>query len=175
MNSLEHIHPQHLDNDDIEYADAKKWFDEKTVILENKYNLSDPIELNLKNAIANLKTNLIDEKTFLAQKSACLQDLEIIDGKFDELAGMDEKVMHSIKNLALVDGPTNAALGNNLMDVKRQILTDRTSTLATYVPLGTWFVFNKYFSHEVKDLQFWTNVDREAYFEQVEKIYNMFA
>ena len=175
LNSLEHIHPQHLDNDDIEYADAKKWFDEKTVILENKYNLSDPTELNLKNAIANLKTNLIDEKTFLAQKSACLQDLEIIDGKFDELAGMDVKVMHSIKNLALVDGPTNAALGNNLMDVKRQILTDRTSTLATYVPLGTWFVFNKYFSHEVKDLQFWTNVDREAYFEQVEKIYNMFA
>lgn len=175
LNSLEHIHPQNLDTDDISFDDFKKWFEDRSSILAAKNVLNDPSKQKLNNAVANLKKNLIDEKSFNAQKTACLQDLEQVDKEFDELAEMDSNVMHSIVNLALVDSPTNAALSNNLMDAKRQILVERTSENITYVPLGTWFVFNKFFSEKVNDLQFWTKNDRAAYFAKLEQVYNEFV
>lgn len=175
LNSLEHIHPQNLDTDDISFNDFKRWFEDRVSILTAKNVFNDPSKQKLNNAVTNLKKNLINENSFIAQKTVCLQDLEQVDKEFDELAEMDSDVMHSIVNLALVDSPTNAALSNNLMDAKRQILVDRTSANLTYVPLGTWFVFNKFFSQNVKDLQFWTNNDRSAYFAKLEKVYNDFA
>lgn len=174
LNSLEHIHPQNLDRDDIDFNTAKKWFSEKIAILEAKNVLNESLKPELVNAVERLRANLVDDKNFLEQKSDCLQDLDEIDKEFDELAGMSPEIKHSIINLALVDEPTNSSLSNNLMDAKRAILIDRTSRNETYVPLGTWFVFNKHFSNEVKDLQFWTEADRNAYFEQVEAVYNEF-
>ena len=175
LKSLEHIHPQNLDNDDISYKDFKDWFDNKTNILQSNGVLSNQCNLTLIEAVKNLKQNLVDEKTFLANKTACLASFEEIDKKFDELADMDPKVMHTLYNLALVDNPTNAALSNNLLDAKRKILIERTKDGETYVPLGTWYAFNKHFSETVNDLKFWARSDREAYFSEIEKVYNEYT
>lgn len=175
LKSLEHIHPQNLDDDAIKFEVFKKWFDDRKIILQKEYDLLDPENNDLNIAILNLEKNLVDEKTFQANKSTCLLELAIVDQKFDELAGMDPKVMHTLYNLALVDVPTNAALSNNLIDAKRQILINRTKQEDTYVPMGTWYVFNKHFSKVVKDLKFWSKDDREAYFSEIEKVYNTFT
>ena len=175
LKSLEHIHPQNLDNDDISYKDFKDWFDNKTNILQSNGVLSNQCNLTLIEAVKNLKQNLVDEKTFLANKTACLASFEEIDKKFDELADMDPKVMHTLYNLALVDNPTNAALSNNLLDAKRKILIERTKDGETYVPLGTWYAFNKHFSETVNDLKFWARSDRGAYFSEIEKVYNEYT
>lgn len=171
LKSLEHIHPQNLDDDAISYKDFKDWFDDRFKILRVEYDLNDLANYTLNNAIQNLRRNLVNEATFQTNKSNCLTDLAEIDKKFDELAGMDPKYMHTLYNLALVDSPTNAALSNNLIDAKRQILIDRTNKGETYVPLGTWHAFNKYFSKTVNNLKFWTKDDRNAYFDEIKKIY----
>jgi seryl-tRNA synthetase len=137
-------------------------------------------KLALQNAINNLNKNLKDEQTFKNNEQQCRQDLHEIDKEFDELAEMNSEIMHSIKNLALVDGPTNSALSNNLMDEKRTILKQRSQILEgqedpeSYIPLGTWYAFNKYYSSNVQDLKFWTKHDREAYFDAINKIYNKY-
>ena len=84
--------------------------------------------------------------------------------------------MHTLYNMALVDKNVNAALSNNLLDVKRSILrahaTARPET--TYVPLGTWHAFNKHFSESVSNMKFWTEKDRIAYFNEIERVYNKY-
>ena len=174
LKSLEHIHPQNLDNDAISYKDFKDWFDDREKILGVEYDLNDPRYITLKKAIQNLRLNLVNEATFQKNKSTCLSDLAEVDKKFDDLAGMDPEVMHTLYNLALVDVPTNAALSNNLIDAKRQILIDRTNNGETYVPIGTWHAFNKYFSKTVNNLKFWTKDDRNAYFDEIKKIYDQY-
>ena len=175
LKSIEHIHPQNLDNDDICYKDLKKWFDDRKRLLGSKYDLCKPNNIDLKNAIQNLEKNLVEEKTFQKNKSLCLSDLAVLDKKFDDLAGMNQTIMHTLYNLALVDVPTNAALSNNLIDVKRQILINRTEQKITYVPLGTWYAFNKHFSNDVKDLKFWSKDDRKAYFEEIKRVYEKYV
>ena len=175
LHGLEHIHPQNLDDDKIPYVDLKKWFEERVVILKANNAIEGQGKEKLKGAIKQLTEKLRDENTFNAAKSACLRDLGEVDKVFDDLAGMKPEIMHSLRNLALVDDSTNAALSNKLLDAKRQILIERTRKDETYVPLGTWYAFSKYFSGSVKDLQFWTENDRNAYFAEIEKVYNDFT
>ena len=175
LKSLEHIHPQHLDDDNIEYDAFKEWLNKRENILRNEGILNNSNKTALLDAISKLNKNMKDEKTFNANKSACINDLEIIDKEFDELAGMSLNVMHSIRNLALVDGPTNAALGNGLIDEKRQTLKERSENGDSYVPVGTWQAFNKHFSADVKDLKFWSKKDRRAYFKTIESVYNYYT
>ena len=89
------------------------------------------------------------------------------------MSGMDEGQMHTLYNMALVEQSLNSALSNNLLDEKRRILKqysteplilDGKEKRISYVPLGTWNAFNKYYSDEVVDLKFWTKTDRVAYY-----------
>lgn len=180
LKSLEHIHPQNLADDEIEFEGIKKWFDTRCKILKEQGVVNNTTKQSLRNAIRNLQTNLIDEITFKQNEQQCRQDLREIDKEFDELAGMNAEIMHSVKNLALVDGPTNSSLSNNLMDDKRTILKQRSQIQEdqnepeSYVPLGTWYAFNKFYSSDVQDLKFWTEHDRDAYFNAIDRIYNKY-
>lgn len=166
LNSLEHIHPQHLDLDEIKFDDLKKWFDTRKAILK-KINKTD-----LKKAIKELEENLKDENTYISNKSQCIADLDIMDQYFDELAHIDPDTLHSLKNMALVDTPTNSALSNNLIDKKRQILKDLQKE--HYIPIGTWNAFNKFYSDDVGDLKYWRESDRDAYFADVKRVYELY-
>ena len=174
VTSLEHIHPQHLNfQDDVEYDDVKTWFNNtKEIVTSNAgYSSNDTII----KALTSLEELLANKKQFNNVVSQCQEAVEAIDAFFDKKANMSEGHMHTLYNLTLVDKDTNAALSNNLIDVKRSILHDRENKNKTYVPLATNYVFNKYFSNSVSDMRFWTKEDREIYFSFVEKSYNYFT
>jgi len=128
---------------------------------------------------ANKKANQEVAKKF--EVSSEIKELmKVVDKVFDDLAGMKETEMHSIRNMALVDKPTNSALQNYLLDTKRYILKERceadiSSDKHTFVPITTQLVFNKSFSKSVKELKFWSLPDRDAYFAHIESIYNEFV
>lgn len=199
VTSLEHIHPQNIV--DMPFKEACSWLKRKEYELNGLESLDDKgiVQNALKaaselNAVlvfldedvedkvqreANKKANQEAAKKY--ETSSEIKDLiKTVDNVFDELAGMKGTEMHSIKNMALVDMPTNAALQNYLLDTKRRILKERSEVDAssdkhTFVPITTELVFNKGFSNSVKELKFWTYPDREAYFKHVESIYNEFV
>ena len=199
VTSLEHIHPQNIV--DMPFKEACSWLKRKEYELKGLEALDDKnMVQNALDAAGKLKAVLVflDEdienkeqreankkaNQEAAKKYETLSEIKdlikTVDYVFDELAGMKGTEMHSIKNMALVDMPTNAALQNYLLDTKRRILKERSEADAssdkhTFVPITTELVFNKGFSNSVKELKFWTCPDREAYFKHVESIYNEFV
>lgn len=199
VTSLEHIHPQNIV--DMSFKEACSWLKRKEYELNGLESLDiKNIVPNAQNAARKLKEVLVflnedvedkaqreankkanQEAAKKYEESSEIKNLiKTVDKVFDELAGMKETEMHSIKNMALVDQPTNSALQNYLLDTKRQILKERSeadvsSNKHTFVPITTQLVFNKAFTKSVKELKFWSFPDREAYFEHVESIYNEFV
>lgn len=173
VTSLEHIHPQHLYFEDIKYEDLKNWYtNTKKIILANEEYKNTP---KISNALLILDERLSNQEKFKIAKKECQEAVEEIDRFFDKQAGMSERHMHSLFNMALVDKNTNAALSNNLIDIKRSILQEREEKNETYVPLATNYVFNKHFSKTISDMKFWTKEDRETYFELIKKAYLYFT
>jgi len=174
VTSLEHIHPQHLSfEDDVKYEDAKEWYINAKRMLSSTTEYRNNSELS--KAIDTLEEKLSSQKEFENAKSTCQEAIEKIDQFFDVKAGIDDGHIHTLYNIALVDKDTNAALSNNLMDIKRSILQEREIENKTYIPLATNYVFNKHFSKTVSDMKFWTKDDREAYFEVIKKAYEYFT
>ena len=201
--SLEHIHPQHLHNEDIDFSIRCQWYHEKKneiryMLLESeKREKLQQIFADLDICFPEITDNNLSEE-FKKQKANYEQNATEINGKlkvmdelFDELADISEKGLHSIRNLALVDKDTNTALGNGLMSFKRQKLLERQQAFdkssgkeGAYTFKGTWKVFNKQFLPQplgeekdgtpVTDLLFWGKADRDNYFFDVERIYNLY-
>ena len=199
VTSLEHIHPQNIV--DMPFKETCSWLKRKEYELNGLESLDDKnIVQNALKAARKLKTVLVfldedvedkvqreankkanQEAAKKYETSSEIKDMiKTVDNVFDELAGMKGTEMHSIKNMTLVDMPTNSALQNYLLDTKRRILKQRSEADAssdkhTFVPITTELVFNKGFSNSVKELKFWTCPDREAYFKHIESIYNEFV
>ena len=131
------------------------------------------------------------ENKYEANKTSYQKDLIEIDKFFDELAGISEKELHSLSNMALVDKDTNAALGNGLLNKKRNKLQKLSKEFeesngkeGAITFIGTWKVFNKEYSTESKDkdklsiaanLNYWTKLDRENYLKEITEIYNEYV
>lgn len=221
VNSLEHIHPQHLHNEDIDFMTLCLWFmDKKEAITHILWFMDkeEAIAINanaekidkLRQAIDNLKPvlELTDQEMkqeedakkttykekkdkYEANKMTYVDDLRVIDKYFDELADISEKELHSIRNMALVDKDTNAALGNGLLNKKRSKLqalskefekTNGKKGAVTFA--GTSKVFNKEYATESTDssllasaanLNYWTKLDRENYIKEITEIYNEYV
>ena len=193
ITSLEHIHPQNLNVDEIDLDELVSWVNRKSQIVDGKFlhwknekdkqKVKDAID-KIKNLLKGYPTNDISQdkaikEDFDKNKQQYHDQVEIIDNMFDEMANMKPKIMHSIKNMALVDKDTNGALINHLLDEKRKILKQREKgdkdTKGIYVPIATKDVFDKAYSSEIDDMQFWTKVDREDYYSEIEIAYNYFV
>mgnify|MGYP003312016532 CR=1 FL=1 len=199
VTSLEHIHPQNIV--DMSFKEACSWLKRKEYELAGLEGLDEKniapdaqkAANELKNVLVfldeesedkterevNKKANQEAEKKY-EESSEIKELIKVVDKVFNELAGMEETEMHSIRNMALVDKPTNSALQNYLLDTKRHILKERceaepSSDKHTFVPITTQLAFNKAFSKSVKELKFWSLSDRDAYFAHVESIYNEFV
>lgn len=172
LNSLEHIHPQHLDESKIEYETFKTWFETRSSYLENQGAFGK--DSTLDDAVQRLSVSLATKESFEEQKQQCLQDLSVVDTRFDDLVGMKPEFMHTLYNMALVDGETNSSLGNKLIDQKKKVLKDRQEK-GSYIPIGTWRAFNKYYSDVISDMKFWSQPDRDAYYSAIEKIYDSYV
>lgn len=168
--SLEHIHPQHLHDEDIDFDVRCQWYSEKCKELDRM-----DIRAELQEQIAEAR-NVLDEvllltdeekkketkgavnsyhdkeKRYEENEGNYREKLGIIDKLFDELAEINDEELHSIRNMALVDKTTNTILGNKLMGYKRQKLiklqdkfNETNGKEGAYTFMGTWKVFNKQF------------------------------
>ena len=105
---------------------------------------------------------------------------KILDLAFGEFSGIDEKDLHSIANLSLVDKDTNSSLQNYFLDRKRDILMSRHNPgcgkkRLTYAPPATRKVFAKEYSRSHPgDMRLWTRVDRKNYLKAIESAYKYF-
>jgi len=180
--SLEHIHPQHLAEGDIPFDTLCNWYQDKKFAILNSGNSSIIEALHEPISILDLYlTKESGEKKYKENLEECKKSIAIIDELFDTLANIDEAALHNICNMALVDKETNSALGNKMMDGKRVKLYERAKLFdssnhekGAYIMTGTWMVFNKEFSEDVRNMKFWEPEDRKKYLEAIEDVYNDF-
>lgn len=166
VTSLEHIHPQNLDTDNMTLEEISSWLKHREEAIKDCNNV------NVTKAADELKEILKNAKENNTPK--ILELVKIIDSEFDELADMKPEQMHTLYNMALVDKDTNSALSNNYLYEKRKDLRQREREYKTYVPIGTWAAFNKLYSDKVLDMKFWSPNDRNAYFKKIETAYHYF-
>lgn len=177
VTSLEHIHPQNLNTDNMSMEEIIEWFDgrKEASCDSTKNEVKDAAEQLNELEMQYQKSE--DKKTFFAtNREIIVNHINIIDSEFNELAGMESsEQMHKLYNMALVDQNTNAAISNGFLYEKRDKLRKRELNHQTYIPLGTWAAFNKQFSNRVMDMKFWSPDDRNAYFQAIETAYNYFV
>lgn len=100
----------------------------------------------------------------------------VIDRLFGEMAAISPGELHHIKNLALVDQPTNSQLQNYFLDAKRKVLEEIIYNQKRYIPQATLDAFNKrYSAGQVKEMDFWGPSDRQKYFDAVKASYDYFV
>lgn len=196
--SLEHIHPQHMHDEDIDFPTRCQWYQDKRSDLEKmgKYPHDKDIQkaVDCLDAVLSLGSNdnkADKEKKYKADEAKYLQYLGVIDRQYDELVDISEEELHRITNMALVDKDTNARLGNGLMTSKRDKLIEQSKRYdetngkegaCTFI--GTWKVFNKEYCtgsnnsemlNQAANMRFWTKLDRENYLKDIKKTYNEYA
>lgn len=176
ITSIEHIHPQHLDLDNINLDTLRSWLQAKKTALRQLGKTKD-----FTGDMAQLEPYLADDDTYKQHRDEAQALIAHIDKEFDELTGMSEAQseaqMHTLYNLALVDKTTNSALSNCLLDQKRCILRDRHDSGKSYVLPCTFKAFGKYYTKVSQaDItsKLWTSKDREDYFHAIETVYNDF-
>lgn len=167
ITSIEHIHPQNPPSIDADEDRARIWLSQHKISL-----------LSMKEIAGSNKDEIC---TILQQIDELLKsyDKEKFKGLFSqiqelyiEIADFKESELHTLYNLALVDKDTNSQLNNSFFDVKREILKE--NKLGRYIPICTQRVFSKYYSNRSKEMIFWNNEDRQAYFQAIESVYLSF-
>ena len=196
--SLEHIHPQHLHDGDIDFVTRCRWFKDKCAELSEEElkdeKLRDAVD-GLRDVLSISEDEEKENKSEAAKKSLkekaerynenedeYRQMLQLIDKHFDELADISESELHRISNMALVDNITNIRLGNGLLNSKRAILLeesekyDRTDgKQGACVYAGTWRVFRKECTLKAAELRFWTKTDRTNYLKELKNTYDEYT
>jgi len=127
---------------------------------------------------------LADAKEFIEEKDGKLLLDKIenyeVDEKFDNLyeeivryfnQNLEEQddIIDDISNLALLDSETNRGYKNAVFPVKRKTIIKREKE-GTFIPLCTKNTFLKYFSEYPPKMSFWTEEDRENYFNDIERV-----
>lgn len=77
--------------------------------------------------------------------------------------------INDISNLALLDSETNRGYKNAVFPLKRKTIIDREKT-GVFIPICTKNVFLKYFSEYPPKISFWTQEDRDNYYNDLEII-----
>lgn len=172
ITSLEHIHPQHLELDNINLDTLRSWLEAKETALQQLNKDQD-----FADDVAQLESYLADDDAYKQHRDEAQTLIARIDKEFDDLAAMSEAQMHTLYNLALVDRETNSALSNCLLDQKRGILKARHESKESYVLPCTFKAFGKYYTRPSQtDItsKLWTTQDRNDYFLAIEAVYNDF-
>lgn len=179
VTSLEHIHPQNLSVNDIGGKELKEWciiklssmkkLQEEGVKFKKTYDEIYKLFDDL-NACVDSSDKIID-----GLRETAINIVHEIDNEFGELSKMSEADMHTLGNMALVDKDTNASISNSLLDEKRNKLIERSLNNQTYLLQGTKDVFCKVFTENVQLPKLWTKPDRDAYFAEIERVYNTYT
>jgi len=126
---------------------------------------------------------LTDAKSFIEDKNLLdkISDYKI-DDTFNELyeeiveyfnQHLKENDINDISNLTLLDSETNRGYKNAVFPVKRMTIIKREKE-GTFIPLCTKNTFLKYFSEYPPKMSFWTQEDRDNYFNDIAKVLNIY-
>jgi hypothetical protein len=131
----------------------------------------------LEEAAAHITTEALKKKVAKFLEKSGWAESEF-DGIYKEvLKSFSEKgVIESINdlsNLALLDRGTNRGYGNAVFPVKRAKIIERERE-GKFVPIATKNAFMKYYSKTVEKFTFWSEADRQAYFEAMEDTFEAF-
>jgi hypothetical protein len=81
--------------------------------------------------------------------------------------------INDLSNLALLDSATNRGYGNAVFPAKRAKIIEKERE-GTFVPIATKNAFMKYYSTSVQEFTFWSEADRQAYFEAIQNTLESF-
>lgn len=167
ITSIEHIHPQNPPSIDADEDRARIWLSQHKTSLSSMKAFAGSNKDEIDNVLQQTDSLLInyDKEVF---KSLFTQTLDL----YIKISGFKESELHTLYNLSLVDKDTNSQLNNSFFDIKREILKE--NKLGRYVPICTQRVFSKYYSNSSKEMIFWNNDDRQAYFKAIESVYLLF-
>jgi hypothetical protein len=87
-------------------------------------------------------------------------------------SGKPENI-NDLSNLALLDSGTNRGYGNAVFPAKRAKIIEKERE-GTFVPVATKNAFMKYYSASVQEFTFWSEADRQAYFEAIQNTLEIF-
>ncbi|MCD4745335.1 MAG: DUF262 domain-containing protein [Bacteroidales bacterium] len=166
--TIEHIHAQNADDfETLEEIEA--WLTE----LENIIN--DFAEFNEKNDELSNKVKELRAELNKLKDNKTEKFTEELILKLKETIALTSEFLkvHKINNLALLDGPTNSGLGKKAFPNKRKYILDIDKKQMTrskvFIPLATINVFQKYYTKEVRQNEFWGYQDRKDYMDIIEK------
>ncbi len=91
---------------------------------------------------------------------------EIVSHFNENLTDQD---INDISNLTLLDSETNRGYKNAVFPFKRNTIIEKDKQ-GSFIPICTKNVFLKYFSNYPPKISFWTQEDRDKYFEDLENI-----
>ena len=155
--SLEHIHAQHSEG----LNTREKWVKWLT---EHKTSVDS-----------------IGETDLSEQMQTAINNVDLTRARFEELstevlAKLSDKsngeYIHSIANMALLQGGANAALNNSAFDVKRRKIREMDAA-GYYIPHCTKMVFAKQYSSERREnvsFHYWGESDRKDYIEKLNEV-----
>ena len=160
--SLEHIHAQNAENlntneEQIEWLklhhDAVK--DINITIDKEKEDKEKEEKLNEIDKV--IKSKNINKEKFIDYQQFLFKLLP---------NESDDKFIHSLSNLALLDTKHNSALSNSAFIVKRKKIIEKDKK-GEFIPYCTRMVFLKYYSENTSQLYFWSKDDRVGYITQI--------
>jgi hypothetical protein len=152
--TLEHIHAQQSEGMNTQ-KEWRMWLEDHVESLKSLENpngeLIDEIE-------ELLDMDEIKKVDFMKIQEKAIAELSV--------EGIDD-YMHTIGNLALLNGNDNAALSNSAFDVKRNKIIERDQQ-GLYIPYCTKMVFLKYYTPSAgNQIHFWGTQDRIAYLKAI--------
>lgn len=162
--SLEHIHAQNSESIN-KRENQISWLNDhiKSLSSQNNSDLDELIE-NMRGLLAS------DE----IEKAAFDQIVNDVYDTVNTLSGANDKYIHSISNLCLVDANTNSQLNNSVFDVKREIIKKRELN-GFYIPFCTRNVFLKAYTEYPVNNAYWNEEDRNGYLLSITDMYNYFV
>ncbi|MFD0767162.1 DUF262 domain-containing protein [Mucilaginibacter lutimaris] len=170
--SLEHIHAQKAEKFKV-CGELRDWIDDIGLLIANEKQVKDIIMPQLSDLSAMIAGK--DDSSVIAR--TIMEKAKSVNFSLDSLMDVD-----SIRNICLLDGPTNSALSNlNFrkkrekllkIDARGEVENEKGELVRTFIPVCTKNVFLKYYSTDSDNIQFtyWGANDRMDYEEKVETI-----
>ena len=159
--SLEHIHAQQSQGLK-KLEEWHTWLEYHIPSVKSIASLNQDKKDEYDELISLMETQLADPKLERV-------DFENTQQKAVELLSVEgnTEYIHSIANLALLNGGDNAALNNSTFDVKRNKIIEMDKN-GSYIPYCTKMVFLKYYTNsDQTQVHFWGQSDREAYIANI--------
>lgn len=160
--SLEHIHAQNAQ--DLNSADQwDRWLREHSKALRDiqagdNTGAIDKVLADIDAATPHLRTRQFGQEEFKALAGPILLALN---------DGVVEEADHSISNLALLSHGANAALSNDVFEVKRRKVLEMDRR-GDYIPSATRNVFLKYYTlADSLQPHYWSAADKVAYLNAI--------